>query len=282
MLASALLGQDPPELPVAQLVRLAALFAMSENRVRVALTRMVASGEATTDGHGSYRLAGHLLERQQRQQASRAGRTRPWTGEWTMVVVVTTGSAAEVRGDRRRALAFARLAELRDGFWLRPDNLEVTLPGEVEGDVVRLRGRPEDDRVLAGQLWPLAAWAERAEELAGRLAERPPGTGPTWHPGSSCRRQSCGTSRPTPCCRPRCCPRGGPATACGPTTTAGTPATGRYWPAGAARTDPSVRARGPAGRPGWSSGRLWPACDREIPRSEIPGHGVLYVIAEFM
>ncbi len=32
VLASALLGMDPPELPVAQLVRLADLFGFSENR----------------------------------------------------------------------------------------------------------------------------------------------------------------------------------------------------------------------------------------------------------
>ena len=60
VLASALLGMDPPELPVAQLVRLTSLFGISENRARVALSRMVASGEATSDGSGGYRLAGHL------------------------------------------------------------------------------------------------------------------------------------------------------------------------------------------------------------------------------
>ena len=52
VLASALLGMDPPELPVAQLVRLAGLFGINENRARVALSRMVAAGEATTDGAG--------------------------------------------------------------------------------------------------------------------------------------------------------------------------------------------------------------------------------------
>ena len=76
VLASALLGMDPPELPVAQLVRLTGLFGISENRARVALSRMVAGGEATSDGSGRYRLAGHLAARQSRQSASRAGRDR--------------------------------------------------------------------------------------------------------------------------------------------------------------------------------------------------------------
>src|SRR5271168_1800485 len=82
VLASALLGMDPPELPVAQLVRLTGLFGISENRARVALSRMAAAGEATSDGSGRYRLAGHLAERQSRQSASRAGATATYDGEW--------------------------------------------------------------------------------------------------------------------------------------------------------------------------------------------------------
>ena len=80
VMASALLGMDPPELPVAQLVRLTGLFGISENRARVALSRMVAAGEATSDGAGHYRLAGHLVDRQARQSASRAGVTVAYDG----------------------------------------------------------------------------------------------------------------------------------------------------------------------------------------------------------
>src|SRR6202453_1286309 len=77
VLASALLGMDPPELPVAQLVRLTGLFGISANGARVALSRMVAAGEVTTDGSGTYRLTGHLQDRQARQSASRSGATAP-------------------------------------------------------------------------------------------------------------------------------------------------------------------------------------------------------------
>ena len=73
VLASALLGEVPPELPVSHLVHLAALFGISANRARVALSRMAAAGEVTTDGSGRYRLAGRLLERQTRQSESRQG-----------------------------------------------------------------------------------------------------------------------------------------------------------------------------------------------------------------
>jgi phenylacetic acid degradation operon negative regulatory protein len=169
VLASALLGMDPPELPVAQLVRLTSLFGISENRARVALSRMVASGEATSDGSGRYRLAGHLAARQSRQSASRAGATTPYSGEWWLAVVTTTGSAAEVRGARRRTLSYGRLAELREGVWMRPSNLEVQLPDLLGGDVELMTARPQDAVALALRLWDLPAWSWRARGLLGDL-----------------------------------------------------------------------------------------------------------------
>jgi phenylacetic acid degradation operon negative regulatory protein len=174
VLASALLGMDPPELPVAQLVRLTGLFGINENRARVALSRMVAGGEATTDGSGHYRLAGRLAERQSRQSASRSGTTTEYTGRWRIVVVTTSGSTAEVRSARRRALAYARLAELREGVWLRPDNVTTLLPAEVRADMEVMTAWPDDPEHLAGELWDLAAWAQRAGALRREMASLPP------------------------------------------------------------------------------------------------------------
>jgi phenylacetic acid degradation operon negative regulatory protein len=174
VLASALLGMDPPELPVAQLVRLTSLFGISENRARVALSRMVASGEATTDGAGRYRLAGHLAERQSRQSASRAGATTAYDGDWWLAVVTTTGSSAEVRGQRRRALTYRRLAELREGVWMRPANLPVRLPDALDGDMELMPARPADAEALAQRLWDLPAWSGRANDLLQGLEACPP------------------------------------------------------------------------------------------------------------
>jgi phenylacetic acid degradation operon negative regulatory protein len=170
VLASALLGEDPPELPVSHLVHLAGLFGVNENRARVALSRMVSAGEVTTDGTGRYRLTGHLLERQARLRASRAGAAGPWSGRWALVVVIAPASAGDVRAARRRLLARARLGEVRDGLWARPDNLAVDLAG-LSGDEV-LSGTAElavDPRRLASRLWDLAGWSTRARTLAGEL-----------------------------------------------------------------------------------------------------------------
>ena len=183
MLASALLGMDPPELPVAQLVRLTGLFGISENRARVALSRMVAAGEATSDGSGRYRLAGHLAARQSRQSASRAGATVRFDGRWWLAVVTTTGSTAEVRAARRRALAYARLAELREGVWMRPANVAVQFGAPLHGDVELMTAQPENPRGLAGRLWDLSGWSARASDLLRHLGRLTPGTPEALAPG---------------------------------------------------------------------------------------------------
>ena len=165
VLASALLGTDPPELPVARLVVIGDLFGLSGNRVRVALSRMAAAGEVTAID-GRYRLAGALLERQTRQRLSRAPLLGSWTGSWTMAVIPAGRRLADERAATRAQLASARLAERREGVWLRPDNLPVSLPAGVERyDVV-----PSGDGTgLAASLWDLDGWAERARLLHERL-----------------------------------------------------------------------------------------------------------------
>ncbi len=170
VLASALLGEEPPELPVSHLVQLAGLFGINENRARVALSRMAAAGEVTTDGAGRYRLAGRLLERQARQNESRQGVSVPWKGEWRMIVVVTSGRSAEERTARRKRLMLARLAEQREGFWLRPDNIELRPDPAHDPDLALYAGAPDlpPEELVAG-LWDLDSWAVRAEDLGSEL-----------------------------------------------------------------------------------------------------------------
>ncbi len=227
VMASALLGMDPPELPVAQLVRLTGLFGISDNRARVALSRMVAAGEATSDGAGHYRLAGHLADRQARQSASRAGVTAEYDGSWWLAVVTTSGSTAEVRGARRRVLAYARLAELREGVWMRPGNVAVRLPDSLDADVEVMQAIPPD----AGSL-PRASGTSTPGP--GALSSCwPPSTRwcPTaprrWPRVSSSRLRCCGTSRRTRCCLSSWSRRAGRAPACARTTTDGTRVTAR-------------------------------------------------------
>ncbi len=174
VLASALLGEHPPELPVAHLVHLAGLFGINENRARVALSRMVQGGEVETDGSGRYRLTGHLLDRQDRQVQSLTGETRGWGGAWRMVVVTTTGLAAEDRSARRKRLTRARLAEQREGVWLRPDNIALVPDPAGDAEVGLYTATPDGDpAALARTLWDLGAWMRVAGDLLDELAAQP-------------------------------------------------------------------------------------------------------------
>ena len=169
VLASVLLGTEPPWLPTSRLVRTAALFGISEGTVRTALSRMVASGEAVAE-RGGYRLVGHLAERQARQAASRRADTLPWDGGWELATVDGDGRRpAADRAALREACRQLRLAELREGVWGRPANLDPARSPDAAAVVAawchRWHGaRPEPEPEVA-ELWDLRAWAAQAEDL---------------------------------------------------------------------------------------------------------------------
>ena len=173
VLASTLLGLDPPVLSARRLVETAELFGISEGTARTALSRMAAAGEIAADD-GRYRLSGRLLDRQRRQDEGRRPRTRTWrAGRWRLVVVTADGARSRAeRAELRASLTRLRLAEWREGVWARPDNLDVraehehctTVIGEVD----------TDDRALAAALWDLEGWATEAGELHDELRRTAP------------------------------------------------------------------------------------------------------------
>jgi phenylacetic acid degradation operon negative regulatory protein len=174
VLLSTLLGTHPPVLPVGVLVRAGELFGIAEGTVRVALSRMVAAGELEAVD-GSYGLAGRLLERQARQEASVVARTRAWKGAWRFSFVVGGRRSAGDRGDLRSAMRALRMAELREGVWLRPDNLPAPVPSrpEVSAQCLTVVGKLEpgvDPVSLSSELWDVAGWATEASRLRRELA----------------------------------------------------------------------------------------------------------------
>jgi phenylacetic acid degradation operon negative regulatory protein len=170
VLLSALLGTHPPRLPVRMLVKVGELFEIPEGTVRVALSRMVADGDVIQDD-GAYRLTGRLLERHERQDDSRAPHTRPWGGAWEMAVVTASGRPAAERAALRRGLGELHLAELREGVWVRPDNLERSWTEPVRDRCLRVEARfdESDAKDLVDTLWDVPAWAERAWRLEDAL-----------------------------------------------------------------------------------------------------------------
>lgn len=162
---STLLGVHPPELPARYLVRVGDLFGIAEGTIRVALSRMVASGDLVQT-NGKYGLSARLLARQARQDESRFPPTLPWDGTWEIAVITTDRRPPAERTALRQAMSELRLAELREGTWLRPANLSHPRPETVVRQCTFFKAHPEEDpATLAVTLWDLDAWTTRAQTL---------------------------------------------------------------------------------------------------------------------
>lgn len=166
---SVLLGAHPAWATAAELIRMTADFGIRDATLRVALTRMVAAGDLTRSANG-YHLAERLLARQRRQDQAIHPQVRSWGGDWTTVVITRVGADAQSRAALRTALRNGRFAELREGVWLRPDNLDIDLDGDTLSRVRVFTARDGDPVELAGELWDLRGWANRGQELLGEIS----------------------------------------------------------------------------------------------------------------
>lgn len=166
---SVLLGAHPAWASAGELVRLTADFDIREPTLRVALTRMVGAGDLVRSADG-YRLSDRLLARQRRQDAVLNPHTRPWGGIWTTLVITTVGTDARTRAALRNTLSDRRFGELREGVWLRPDNLDDTLPEDILDRVRVLHARDDDPAGLAARLWDLPAWSQTGHRLLDEMA----------------------------------------------------------------------------------------------------------------
>ncbi len=166
---SVLLGAHPAWASAADLIRLTGDFEIKEVTLRVALTRMVSAGDLVRSADG-YRLSDRLLARQRRQDDSMRPQLRPWQGSWTTLIVTSVGTDARTRAVLRTTLHYKRFGELREGVWMRPDNLELDLDSDVRERVRIVQAHDEDPAELAGQLWDLPAWVHTGQRLLDDMA----------------------------------------------------------------------------------------------------------------
>lgn len=177
VLATALLGADEPHLTVGELVAVASLFGISDGAARTCLWRMVSNGELTGED-GVYALAGPLLERRERvDEAARFDDTAlPWDGTWELAVVALERRSAADRLALRKAAAGLHLAELREGVWIRPDNLDPdrlpTLRAVLDRQCVHFHSAATDVPVdVVRSLFNLADWAADARRLTEAMRD---------------------------------------------------------------------------------------------------------------
>lgn len=177
VLATALLGAREPSLPVSHLVAVASLFGISPGAARTCLWRMASSGDLTTTDKATYALAGRLLERRRRvDDAARTahGATRQWDGTWEVAVVSLDRRGAMDRHDLRKAAAALRLAEIREGVWARPDNLDPQRRPEsravLDEQCIKFQGAEANiPAETARTLFHLDGWADGARRLLAAL-----------------------------------------------------------------------------------------------------------------
>ncbi len=166
---SVLLGAHPAWATAGELLSLTSDFGIRESTVRVALTRMVASGDLVRSEDG-YRLSDRLLARQRRQDDAINPRRRSWDGTWTTLVITSVGTDPRTRAALRNSLQEKRFAELREGVWMRPDNVAVELGDAVSERVRLLRARDEAPVELAARLWDLSGWASAGRAMLTAMA----------------------------------------------------------------------------------------------------------------
>ncbi len=144
-----------------------------ETTVRVAVSRMVAAGELVRE-HRAYTLDPALRARRIELAAPPV---RPWEGDWEQVVITAAGRPSADRAALRARLLSLRLAEFREGVWLRPANLVRTLPAELAATTIQFRLRPvEDPTALTAALWSLTDWSARGHALLGAIENPDPAT----------------------------------------------------------------------------------------------------------
>ena len=166
---SVLLGCYPEPTPPRQVVAMGEWLGLGESAVRVALTRGVAAGDLERTEEG-YRIGPRQLARFAQQAEAVAAQAHAWDGSWETVLVVSAARSAADRAALRAALTQRRLAELREGVWLRPANLDRDLALEDHPDLRICESRHDDPAGLARELWDLRDWASTGTRLVAGLA----------------------------------------------------------------------------------------------------------------
>ncbi|WP_439683595.1 PaaX family transcriptional regulator C-terminal domain-containing protein [Cupriavidus oxalaticus] len=121
-----LVASEMETLDASDVIRACALFGISDNNARVALTRLANANLIETAGRGTYRLGseGRALGEDISAWRIAEQRVRPWDGTWVAVLIAGLGrSDRTALRSRERALALVGMRQLEEGLYVRPDNL---------------------------------------------------------------------------------------------------------------------------------------------------------------
>ena len=166
--------------PVQGLVRIAEIFGITGNALRVALSRLVEAELLESDGRGQYRLSKASDPVSNFVEDWRLGekRMRRWEGGWLCVLLPRPSPGRKERAASVRALGFLNLREAGDSLWARPDNLA----GGIAAARAQLRalGLEEGALVFSGSefdgdttaQWAATLWQDEMSSEEAALARK--------------------------------------------------------------------------------------------------------------
>lgn len=165
-----MLASDELTLPSRDILAVTGAVGVSEATTRVALSRLASAGDVARHAD-AYSLSDRLLARRQQQRRLLYPSTKAWRGDWELAIVTTSRRTAAERAAHREQLTSLGLAELREGVWMRPANLERPWPPSATAIVRRLDAGPIDDaRELARSLWDLDRWRFEGRQRLAAIA----------------------------------------------------------------------------------------------------------------
>lgn len=119
---------------------------------------------------GVYELNERLVDKQQSLDHARLAPTKHWEGHWELAIVTSNTAARADRTHLIEVMEVLRLAQLREGVWMRPDNLPRELsPLTSAGIRVITASSIPDGPSLVASLWDLDGWSRQAFQLLGGM-----------------------------------------------------------------------------------------------------------------
>jgi len=144
-------------------MRVATLFGITENNVRVTLARLLARGVVERDERGRYRISAEAsgVQRHVASWEKLEDRMVAWDGGWIGVHTAGLPKSNRAASSRRlRAFDLLGLKEMQPDLWVRPDNLR--------GGIEAMRNRLDDLGLEPGALVCLLTELDRRTEGRAR------------------------------------------------------------------------------------------------------------------
>jgi phenylacetic acid degradation operon negative regulatory protein len=170
-------------LPVRSLVQAASVFDIAENSVRVAIVRLRAEGLLESPDRGEYRLgpSAQFVNDKIHGWRTVSTRTAGWDGSWMAVFTADLSRTDRPALRKRlRALRYLGFQELKQGLFVRPNNLSPGIDGirdelialglDASASVFRIAELERGEEARARAMWDAHSLEQSYSRLHGELS----------------------------------------------------------------------------------------------------------------